>query len=244
MTGRERGLIAVAAIAAAVCVALGVWQIRRLGERRAYNASVLARYDAPPVPLESLGGDTTALEYRRVIVTGAYDSARDLALANRPRRGAPGVHLLSALRRDPSDTATLVARGWAYAPDASNADMNRSREDSARRDTGYVRLFRREQSPHSALRTPGSRIFRALDYDSLSRSFPYALRPYYVVLTASADTGGTRPPRLDSPAIGEGNHLSYAIQWFAFAFIAVVGAAIVVMRSRRGTPPDARFRPQ
>jgi cytochrome oxidase assembly protein ShyY1 len=33
--------------------------------------------------------------------------------------------------------------------------------------------------------------------------------------------------------LDDGPHLSYAIQWFAFATIAVVGAGIVVARTRR-----------
>jgi surfeit locus 1 family protein len=36
------------------------------------------------------------------------------------------------------------------------------------------------------------------------------------------------------PALNNGPHLSYAIQWFSFAIIALVGAAVVAVRSRRG----------
>jgi cytochrome oxidase assembly protein ShyY1 len=36
------------------------------------------------------------------------------------------------------------------------------------------------------------------------------------------------------PTFDEGPHLSYAIQWFAFATIAVVGGAVLLLRDRRG----------
>jgi cytochrome oxidase assembly protein ShyY1 len=35
------------------------------------------------------------------------------------------------------------------------------------------------------------------------------------------------------PALDEGPHRGYAIQWFAFAVIALVGAGAVVVRERR-----------
>jgi cytochrome oxidase assembly protein ShyY1 len=36
------------------------------------------------------------------------------------------------------------------------------------------------------------------------------------------------------PALDEGPHRSYALQWFSFAVIALVGAALMVARERRG----------
>jgi cytochrome oxidase assembly protein ShyY1 len=35
------------------------------------------------------------------------------------------------------------------------------------------------------------------------------------------------------PELSEGPHLSYAIQWFSFAVVALVGSAILVRRDRR-----------
>jgi cytochrome oxidase assembly protein ShyY1 len=37
---------------------------------------------------------------------------------------------------------------------------------------------------------------------------------------------------LGPPTLDNGPHLSYAIQWFSFAAIAITGAAIVAVRSR------------
>jgi cytochrome oxidase assembly protein ShyY1 len=36
-----------------------------------------------------------------------------------------------------------------------------------------------------------------------------------------------------APALDDGPHLSYALQWFAFALIGVVGAGVVAVRARR-----------
>ena len=38
--------------------------------------------------------------------------------------------------------------------------------------------------------------------------------------------------RLPPPALDEGPHLSYAIQWFSFAAIALIGGTAVAVRNR------------
>ena len=41
-------------VAIVTMVNLGFWQLRRLDERKEFNATVEARYDEPPVPLDAL----------------------------------------------------------------------------------------------------------------------------------------------------------------------------------------------
>jgi cytochrome oxidase assembly protein ShyY1 len=36
--------------------------------------------------------------------------------------------------------------------------------------------------------------------------------------------------RFGQPSVDEGPHMSYAIQWFSFALIAVIGAGLAVVR--------------
>jgi cytochrome oxidase assembly protein ShyY1 len=53
-----------------------------------------------------------------------------------------------------------------------------------------------------------------------------------MVQTSDSAQRPDRPARLTAPALDNGAHLSYAIQWFAFAIIAWVGVAVVVSRER------------
>ena len=61
---------------------------------------------------------------------------------------------------------------------------------------------------------------------------PYRLLPVYVLL-ASQDPPQDLPAIVDPPTFDEGPHLSYAIQWFAFASIAVIGCVLLLVRDRR-----------
>ena len=50
----------------------------------------------------------------------------------------------------------------------------------------------------------------------------------------------TPPLLIPEPERGDGPHLSYAIQWFTFSLLAIVGWALVVRREAkgvRGKPP-------
>jgi surfeit locus 1 family protein len=61
---------------------------------------------------------------------------------------------------------------------------------------------------------------------------PYRLLPVYVLLQTQAPPQ-TLPVPATPPTFDEGPHLSYAIQWFSFATIAVVGCGVLLARDRR-----------
>ncbi len=70
-----------------------------------------------------------------------------------------------------------------------------------------------------------------LDLDALSTSMPYQLAA--VSIRQSPDSGLPRfPRRVEPPTIGDGPHLNYAIQWFAFAAMAVVFGAVIWYQKR------------
>jgi surfeit locus 1 family protein len=243
VTRRDAILLVLALAVAAVCVRLGIWQLQRLSERRAYNATVLSAIGNQAVPLDSLRGDAEGLRYRPVKVTGRYDIANELVVANRPRRGSPGVHIVTPLLRVGTDTAVLVIRGWVYAPDAAHADLERWREDSADAAVGYLQSYDEGSTGQPSVLE--GRILRQLGRDDAAAAVPYPIAAYVVVLTAGEDTVAGAPPRLDSPVLGEGNHMSYAFQWFAFAAVALGGTAVFLRQSRRSaTTQSDRFDPR
>ena len=225
MRGRIAAFVAVAVILAAVFVRLGFWQLARLDERRALNAERAARVAMPIAPFDSVDAD---LRDRRVWLEGAFDFDREIVLAGRSRNGSPGVHLVTPLRRPGRDTAVLVNRGWVYSADAATVDRTRHRE-SIGRITGYT-----VELPDVSTTTspPRGRSLRQLSSPAIASLIPYPVSPLYVISQdSSADTG---PVRLPPPALDEGPHLSYAIQWFCFALISLGGAAVVLYRDFQG----------
>lgn len=234
MRRRQWVALFIGVVVAAVCIRLGFWQLTRAADRRAYNDTVLSRTASPPVPLSQLGMPSVSLQYQRVLLRGQWDYDHEIALTSRSHNGSPGVHIITPIIPNGIDNAILVNRGWVYAPDAAVIDFDRWRVEDTTVFTAYVELFPPPAEGDSrSTRSP--RSWHRLDTAAIGRDLPYAIEPYYVV--ALPDSGvvpaADRPARLGIPAIGTGPHLSYAVQWFAFATIALIGSAILVWRDRR-----------
>lgn len=237
--------LALALVAAGVCARLGVWQLSRLAERRARNASVARRFTAPPVPYAALPADTAARHFRRVVVRGRADYAREFVLANRSRDGSPGVHIITPVRvaagagGPGGDTLLLVNRGWVYSGNGTDVDLARWREGDTLGVTGYVELPSRQPGrARLGGRARAYRAYRFLDPLVASGDAGAPVTRDYVVAEPGPGEDPSRPPldrpvRVPPPALDEGPHLSYAVQWFCFAAVALGGGAAFA-RAQRG----------
>jgi surfeit locus 1 family protein len=232
----RRATIAFAVFAIIVslgCIRLGFWQLERLHERRERNDRIIARLGEPAVPFERVpmaGG----AKFRRAMGSGRYDFEHEFVLTTRSRLGAPGVHIITPMLTGHGDTAVLVNRGWAYSPDGMHVDLGLFREDTNAVVDGFVDEYAVATGPVSTPSVPGA--VRRLDRDSLAGRLPYPLAP--VVLVQQMDSGeftavdrGT-PVRVEPPPLDEGPHRAYAIQWFGFALVGIVGTLLVIQRDR------------
>ena len=219
----------------------------RLAERRAFNRQVAEGLAREPVGPERLPADTSARRFHAVRVNGAFDYDREIVLTSRIRRGAPGVHVFTPLRRAGNDTAVLVNRGWIYSPDGAEADLSGWRDADTVAVSGWVDRFAEPSSrPITASANP--RGVHRLDFVQIRKRFPYPVAPYVIVWTDSvaAPRASTLPARLGTPDLTEGSHLSYAIQWFSFAAIGLVGIVVFIRKTRRSSMirPEINGRPR
>jgi len=203
-------LAAAAVLAAAGCVAAGVWQLGRLDQRRARNALVAARRALPPLELRGGGVAVDSVRHRRVMARGAYDFSAEQTWPGRSFQGTPGVALVTPLRLA-DGAAVLVDRGWVPSPDAYHVDLRLYREPDTATVVGLALIPPRGRGD---VHTTG-------------------YLPFVIQLEAP-DPPRERglPRRWPLPALDDGSHLSYAIQWFSFAAIALVGTA-ALLRSRK-----------
>lgn len=224
-----RAVVVIAAILTLVFLRLGFWQLSRLAERRQLNAGLASRAADPAVPVSQLPMDTANARYRRVSVDGEYDYANEIVLTFRSREGSPGVNIVTPLRLDGTDTALLVVRGWVYSPDGTTVDLSRWRESSTLKGAGFVETY---PPPRDAVNasTRSANAYRWLDRAALEKRLDRPLKPYYVVLTSPPIDSARTPPRLGVPPMDEGPHKSYAIQWFSFAAISIIGTILFLRR--------------
>ena len=94
------------------------------------------------------------------------------------------------------------------------------------------------------LGNPAETTLSRLDLGAIQAQLPYRIAPSYLLLqrqTPAQSDGLPDPSPL--PKLSEGPHLSYAIQWFTFAAIAVAGCVVLALRERRdpGAADDGAF---
>lgn len=264
------GLLAV--LLAGVFVRLGLWQMDRLEEKRSLNALRTERTARPAVRLPPGLEPADSLPWRRVELDGRYDFGHEVVLRGRLRDGRPGVELLTPLRirgaravfvhrgwlpaadglHAPLDSARtgpasgrVTVRGFILpgalesdprnegaVPSTSGAGAGEGGGDTGEAGPGTFRV---------SLAGREHLVLTRLDVRRAAEAVPYPVAPFYVRATEPVVDGPPfRPlPPLD---IDEGPHLGYAIQWFAFASIAIVGAGIYIARDRGSGPAATRTR--
>lgn len=210
------------------CVRLGFWQLHRLAERRARNALVSGRFAGTAIDPSQLPRDTTAARFMRVRVAGVPDYAHELIFAARTYKGSPGVNLITPIRIAGNDTAIMVNRGWVYSPDGATVDLDKWHD----RDSVFIGYADELPSSGGATYTGRPQVIAHMSYDVIAKALPYPVSPTYVVALGDSANAIDRVARLSMPPLDEGPHLGYAIQWFAFATVALVGTGIVIRQAR------------
>jgi surfeit locus 1 family protein len=227
-------------IAAAVCVRLGFWQVSRLHEKQALNAELRAVQAAPPLIVNGEPPDLEVARQRPLEIRGTFDEARQFLLSGRANAGTPGVHVVTPLRLDGAATAVLVDRGWLPSADAAKARPQEFRETGERVVRGLADPLKRGLGgpPVRTLESDSVTLWSArwLDADSVARRLPYAVAGY-LVRELPGPGVPPQPRRIAPSPFNEMTHVSYAIQWFLFATIMLVGgAALAWSRARRPRP--------
>ena len=219
---------------AGVCARLGAWQLDRLEERRVRNAELEAALALPVLELrDSLAALFSAPERylnRRVRLRGSYDPAGQVVLRGRVDGGRPGVHLVTPLVVA-GDTAVMVNRGWIPSPDGATVDPAPFGTPGALELEGLVM-----PAPDTRDGDPARATFARLPLDSLRAASARPLLPVYVQRLPHEIPADTLPRAVPVPSLDEGPHLGYAVQWFSFAAIALIGLALLLRRGLRGVP--------
>lgn len=236
--------------AVAVMIRLGIWQLDRLEQRRAFNNRVATQMAEDPLILSGgdIESDLYSMEYRSVIVHGEYDLTRQVVLRNQDWQGRLGVHLLTPLLIDGGELAVLVDRGWIPYEDYTSGKLDLYDLPGQAQIEGVIR--RSQSKPAIGGRAdqvpePGEAPLEAwnwINIGDISQQLPYQLLPVYIV--ALPGSGSPQLPyrselELD---LSEGPHLGYAFQWFIFAAILGIGYPVYLRReeSRRASVRDRK----
>lgn len=191
-------------LAAALLMArLGVWQLHRLHEKEALLARYAANRGKPQLPFVALFPVTDDALYRR---SSAYclDVVGWKASAGRDRQGVAGYRHIATCRTGAEGPGIAVDVGVSQSPAAPAWRGGQV--------TGRITWV--------PVATPLIAQLVAT---------PPAPSPMIVSVVAAA---GLAPSEQPDPAGIPNNHLSYAVQWFIFAGLAILVYGIALWRRR------------
>lgn len=220
------GLALFLCLVALACVRLGEWQLDRLDQKREANAVAKANELVAPVPHDELMGSAVEqdVQWRRVSMTGEY-TGEQYQVRYRSQADSQGIEVAAVFQTTEGDEL-LVDRG--FIPRVSGQPDTEILPDLPQGVVSIVGFLHRDEQGRSVAVTPHEFKVRLINSEAIGESLGRDLLPGYVILAESTPADGGGMQLVTSPDLNEGNHFSYALQWFAFGIIAVVGIAVLI----------------
>lgn len=217
-------------LAIGICVlcALGGWQIQRLHWKNNLIAEIDALWRAKPQPLsvqEIHEAAETGKNFLRGSMRGTFLNQKTFRIGPRMMNGQPGFHIITPFAPEGgSGSIILVNRGWAQATAETIPDAQ---------DVEIQGLLRRPDKPNmfSPPNDPARGIWYTIDPEAIAKKYETgAIEPFVFYYEETPHRAfpvpvGARPDL-------NNNHLSYAIFWFAMAFVMLVIYGIWLRRDR------------
>jgi cytochrome oxidase assembly protein ShyY1 len=207
----------------AAFIGLGVWQLDRAAQKRRLFAAFAAAADTPALDLAQARPDD-ASRYPHVRVRGHYLRERGYWLDEQANRGRLGVHEIGVFAPDGATDLLLVDRGWVewnHAPGTTPAAPELPTGEVSL--TGLYAPF-----PGGGLRIGGNalpaqkvwpKLTLYLDAGPIAADLRRPLLPRMLLLDAAPASGFVREWKPD--VMPPERHQGYAVQWFAFAVVAL-----------------------
>lgn len=225
-------LPSVAALALlALTISAGIWQTHRAETKRALQAQYDAQAQAPAQAVDSVNIDPDALRFRRVKVTGYFDTVHEVWLDNRIYLGKPGYEIITPLKLASAPGYILIDRGWVARglrrtelPETKSAPPGLvGVEGIATTPSGrYVELSKQ---------TVEGKVWENLDVPRMQKLLPERLAPLMVVQLDDKANGLIQ--HWDRPDSGIAMHVGYAFQWFAMALATIVIYGVLYVRRHK-----------
>ena len=193
------------ALACAVMIALGFWQIQRLSQKEAAIARYRAEMKEPPAAYP-VGNPTDENYLFRVLSANCLRVVRWETIGGRSQNDEPGWRHIAYCATGAEGPGLVVDVGIAAKPDLK-IDWT----------GGSVVGVATYEPDHSTL---------------IERITGKAL-PLRLMIVTSDPAPGLAPSKKPDPSSAPNNHLAYAVQWFLFAGIAAAIYALALRKRWR-----------
>lgn len=208
-------------VGALIFLRLGWWQWHKADLVQAQVQAFAARSQQPAMRLSGVLVPADDTANRAVTVRGSYEAQAQFLLDNQQENGQPGVHVITPLRIEGSDTRVLVDRGWigwgtsrATLPQAAPPDGVVTVHGIAQIPSHKKRLWVSEDLGNSA------QLQTRIDLDRYRTETGFAVQPIVLLQDPhDADDGLIR--HWPAPEDKTMMHRGYAVQWLLITLALV-----------------------
>ena len=204
-----------------IFIAMGMWQLERAAFKQAIKTKFETRLNGDYQPFNDRK-TLVDIEYRKLALSGRYDTSRSILVDNQILKGRAGYHVLTPFFLTGSDKMVLVNRGWVTLGKSREVlpliedpiEGNRVRGIASIPDTGGLRLT------EVSLQSKWPQVVPYIDIDAMQAQFDNRLLP--LVLWLAPEQPGTYQRHWNPAWEDPERSRAYAVQWFSFALIAFV----------------------
>lgn len=196
---------------------LGLWQAGK-GERLAQELAQRAqRSQLGPTPMSGQLLDAQAAQDAAFTVMGSYEAQHQIFLDNRQENDQPGVHVITPLKIEGSDTRVLVNRGWVGWTQGRPVLPVVATPEGRVKITGIAnvpstkKFFLMPDRPEAQ-----AKLWSRVDLQRFQQQLGHPLQPV-VLQQTGGDAPDTLVRRWAPPDDRVGMHRGYAFQWFGMA---------------------------
>lgn len=221
-------------------VALGFWQLQRHDERALRNDTFRARSELPVVPVDELLTSDLPVEdlrYRPVAADGRFVPGADLLVDNRSNEGRPGAWVITPFELD-DGSVVAVNRGFQSFVDGEIVPP--APPEGSVSVIGTVVPFVDRGCGRRADDTGRVVGTACLRQDAVEAAFGADVARFVVQRVRSDPPAAEPLVAVPPPDLDAGPHRSYAVQWFIFATIGLVGYPLILRRVARDRAAEAR----
>lgn len=218
-----------------ICIPLfikfGLWQYTKAQQKQAIQSAyqTAEASDAQDFPLQLSANEASNIEqwnYKRVKVTGRYETQYQFLLDNKVEMNQSGYQVITPFKIANTSQYVLINRGW-IAGKASHAELPAFSTPTGQFIlTGQVwipskKIFTLEDQSTVPSPKMWEPVWQNMDMAKYQKNVPFSVSPLAIKLDAGHQPGGFLR-NWQVPADRITTHIGYAYQWFGFAFASLL----------------------
>lgn len=204
-------------------IKLGLWQLNKAHLKQeiqnSYNAAKEDQAENLPKNLQ----DWDHWNYKKVKLSGSYDTRYQILLDNQVEQSRGGFHVITPLKIDGREEYVLINRGWVEGAENHTTLPDIATPQGTLEIIGLVwrpskKIFTLETDAQKA---QWQSVWQHMDMQRYQASVPIKILPIVIKLDPASNAGGfIRNWQLPADKIA--TNMGYAYQWFGFAIASIL----------------------